>query len=638
MSLIRQIWSLLIGLLLVALLAAVGTHAWMARVGAMAQVQARNDDSAMMLALALSQQGGDAQRLQLVASSLFDTGHYRRLRLLQPDGSAWFERDAADQAGTAPAWFQRLADFDIAPGVAWVSHGWTPLGQVQVSSQSAWALDALWASCLAMTSWMAALAALAAVLGAWLVRSWQRPLDAVVAQARALEERRFVIAEEPRVPELRRLTRGMNSLVARLQRLLADQAEQLDALREQAHTDAPTGLARRRPFIGQMDAALRRAPVGGAGLLIVRVLDLAAMNRRIGHAGTDALLGALGEVLQSYPRHVEAALTGRLNGTDMALYLPAAGIAADTARSLVDALRAALATVDAGAELVIGGSDGLSGLSGGEALARADAALARAELRGAFAIEISAETGGAVAIAAGEQQWRRLLGAALNEGRTRLSEEPVLDADGRLVHLLCSMCLQWQDGDPFHPAAAWLPMAQRCRLAPQADRAALALALAAIGADRQPRCVVLTTASLASAGFVSGVQAQLAAAPEQAASLSIELRDSATSRHAARLRHASVLWRGQGVRLGLSQAGSSLRELPRLHTLGLDYLRIDASQLQDVAHDPAVRELARGLVRLLHGMGMQLLADGVDNSDDLAALWQLGFDGARVAAGAEAAT
>jgi hypothetical protein len=27
-------------------------------------------------------------------------------------------------------------------------------------------------------------------------------------------------------------------------------------------------------------------------------------------------------------------------------------------------------------------------------------------------------------------------------------------------------------------------------------------------------------------------------------------------------------------------------------------------------------------------MGLQVLADGVDNNDDLAVLWQLGFDGA----------
>ena len=39
-----------------------------------------------MLALALSQQQGDAARMQLVAAAQFDTGHYRQLRLLRDDG------------------------------------------------------------------------------------------------------------------------------------------------------------------------------------------------------------------------------------------------------------------------------------------------------------------------------------------------------------------------------------------------------------------------------------------------------------------------------------------------------------------------------------------------------------------------
>ena len=50
--------------------------------------------------------------------------------------------------------------------------------------------------------------------------------------------------------------------------------------------------------------------------------------------------------------------------------------------------------------------------------------------------------------------------------------------------------------------------------------------------------------------------------------------------------------------------------------------------MQGVAAEPAVRELARGLVMLLHGMGLQLLAEAVQDEADLAVLWALGFLGA----------
>ena len=101
MSLIRQVWLMLFGVLLFALIGSVATHTLTARQSLQTQLQVRNHDGAMMLALALSQQQGDAARLQLVAAAQFDTGHYRRLRLLGNDGSVIFERESPERTSAA---------------------------------------------------------------------------------------------------------------------------------------------------------------------------------------------------------------------------------------------------------------------------------------------------------------------------------------------------------------------------------------------------------------------------------------------------------------------------------------------------------------------------------------------------------
>lgn len=628
MSLIRRVWLLLAGVMLFASTAGVGGHAWVARQAAVAQLQARNDDGAMLLALALSQQAGDVQRMQRVASALFDTGQYRRLRLLSANGEPWFERDGVERNSDSPQWLARWFAVDVRPGVDFVSNGWQPLGSVELSGRTSSVADAWWDDCLALAGWLALLG-VAALAASWgLLRSWQRPLDAVLAQAQALDEQRYILASESKVPELRRLTRSMNNTVQRLQAVHAGHATQVEALRERAHIDPVTGLANRRQLVGQLNAALFNGHQGGAGLLIVRLLDLAGMNRRIGHASTDRLLAALGEVLQAYPRRVAGALTGRLNGSDFALFLPANGTAGETARSLVDALRAALATVDPGAELVVGGVDGLDVSSGSDALALADVALARAEELGGFAIELSGCGTAAQSALVGEQEWHRRLSQALAAGRSRLAEFPLLDATGRLVHLECAMRLNLGDAEGFQPAAHWLAMALRCRLGPQVDLAGLSLALEATSRDGLPRCVNMSVASLASAGFVSAVAERLAAAPRHAARLSIDLRVGAALRHGARLRQASAQWRRLGVKLGLEHAGANVADMPLLQSLGIDYIKIDAAYVRDVARDPQVREFARGLASLLRGMGLRVLAEGVASAEDLAVLWQLGFDGA----------
>jgi diguanylate cyclase (GGDEF)-like protein len=487
MSLIRQVWLMLFGVLLIALIGSVATHTLVARQAALEQLQVRNDDGAMMLALALSQQQGDSARMQLVAAAQFDTGHYRRLRLVGEDGSVVFERELPDRPGAAPRWFARLLPVSAQPGLAEVSDGWRPIGRLQLWSHADWALDALWAGCLRMAAWLAVLGALAAAIAALAVRAWRRPLDATVAQAQALEERRFVMAEEPRVPELRRLTRSMNSLVRRLQAMFEQQAASLEEMRQQAHSDAVTGLPQRRHFVAQLDNALRSENQRGAGLVLVRLRHLAAMNQRIGHAATDRLLAALAQVLQSYPRHVQGALTGRLNGADFALFLPAAGMAEESARSLLDALRAALATVDREADLAIGGAELPLPCNATAALSLADGALAQAETAGAFALCMAPAASGTPV--RGEGEWKARLAAALHFGRSRLMEYEVCDARGELLHLDCPMHLQLEPEGPFEPAGAWLAMAVRCHLVDQADLGALDLALQAIARDGRPRCI-----------------------------------------------------------------------------------------------------------------------------------------------------
>jgi diguanylate cyclase (GGDEF)-like protein len=629
MSLIRQVWTMLLGVLLLALLGSVATHSLMQRQALLTQLQVRNEDGAMMLALALSQQRGDVARLQLVAAAQFDTGHYRSLRLLDNSGAVIFEREAVARQGSAPAWFARLLPLSVPPGVAQVSDGWRPVGTLQLSSQADWAVDALWAGSLGMAGWLALLGAVAAGLAALAVRGWRRPLDATVAQAQALEERRFVLAPEPSVPELKRLTRSMNSLVRRLQAMFEDQAARLDELRVQAHADALTGLLQRRRFVALLQAALAAEGQRGAGLLLVRLRDLEAMNRRIGHDATDRLLCALAQVLQSYPSHVKAAMAGRLNGSDFALYLPAAGMADETGRSLLDALRGALATVDSEAQLAIGGAELPLPCGAQEAMGLADTALAQAESSGSFALRVlPLQPGQAVP---GERDWQARLSRSLQPGCARLAEYEVRDAQGQLLHLDCPMHLQLLPEGPFEPAAVWLAMAVRCKQVAQLDQHAVALALAAIAQDGRPRCVNLAAASLATPGLVESVAQQLAEAGGAASLLWIDIGEAAAL-HGQRLAQAVQRWRRAGARVGLEHAGARLRSLAQLHGLGLDYVKIDAAFVQGAADRPAVRELARSLAVLLRGMQLMVLAEGVEDPADLAALWALGFDGATGAA------
>ena len=59
----------------------------------------------------------------------------------------------------------------------------------------------------------------------------------------------------------------------------------------------------------------------------------------------------------------------------------------------------------------------------------------------------------------------------------------------------------------------------------------------------------------------------------------------------------------------------------------LSHVTLRAHLLQGAASDHAVRDLARGMVHVVHGLGALALAECVDSPDDQAALWSVGMDG-----------
>lgn len=403
------------------------------------------------------------------------------------------------------------------------------------------------------------------------------------------------------------------------------EADRVEALRREAHTDPVSGLPNRRHFVGLLGSVLGQGAAPERSLLLLRALNLGPLRLQIGDDAVERRIALIGEALDAYPQHVVGAFAGRLNDSDFALCLPANGVADETARTLLEALRATPAAGPGGIELAIGGADDLRAGLPGDALAAADLALAQAEAAGPFSIEIHA--GGAAV--QGEQAWRTRIAEALQDGRAALGEFPVVAADGRLLHLECPLRLQLDAGGPYREAQRWLAMATRSRLLPRVDLMAIELALLAIDRDGRARCVHVGAASLTTPGFVAEVQQRLQAQPAAARRLLIDVGEGVwLERALPRLGDAAQAWRACGVRLGVEHAGASMHALARLAGVGLDHVRIEARFLRGAAGDPTVHAFAAGLVGLVHGMRLVLVAEGVDDEADLQVLFDAGFDAA----------
>jgi EAL domain-containing protein (putative c-di-GMP-specific phosphodiesterase class I) len=301
-------------------------------------------------------------------------------------------------------------------------------------------------------------------------------------------------------------------------------------------------------------------------------------------------------------------------------------LALETGTAIIQALQALLPAFGSRITVAVGAVEVRRGQSVSEAMGAADAALARAESRGPFSVELDAAVVYGPALR-GQEAWRQSIASALITGRTRLMGFPVINANREILHIECPLRLRLDPEGPYEAAALWLPLAIRSRLTPLVDERAISLALSAIAEDHIPRCVNVCTASLTDPNFSPRLRSLLERFPRESARLFIEVPESAAIENFERLMELARQLRACGACLGLEHAGEQLSQIEHLFETGFHYVKLDACVVRGVATDSERRDFVRGVVIMLHGLSSQVFAEGVTDEADVDMLWQVGVDG-----------
>lgn len=546
----------------------------------------------------------------------------RGLRLLAEDGRLLAEQGAASAPAEAPAWFASGWDAPLAP----VRQAFVWQGQrfeLEAQAHPGRVAHVLWQAAGPWWLGMGLLLALSAAWVQWLIGRIRRPMQTTLNQARALMERRFTTAVEPETPEWRDITRAMNTTVERLKTMFDEQASQVDALRRLAHCDGLTGLSNRAHFMSRLKVMLNSEDgSSGGALLLVRLCELQRLNRQLGRVATDALLRQASDCLQATAVRWPGHEAGRLNGSDFALVLPDVQTLREPAVDLAARLRTALR--EQGVVAVVSAVRWWHGAPMSSLLAAADHALAHAESRGQFAVEIDDAGEGALL---GEDAWRSRLDQALAQRHLQLVEYPVVDLNGSVVHRECPLRLWFTPDTALVPAAEWLPRARRAQLTTPIDLMAVELALQAIEADGMSRAVNLCTASLLDSALMPGLRRLLAQYAAVAPGLWLEITEAGAHRQLLLFRELVALAHAHGALVGLEHAGELLSDVGGLLETGLDFVKLDASLIEGLASDAPRTQHVASTVRMLRGISVKVYAEGVSDSADAQVLWDCGLDG-----------
>ena len=397
-----------------------------------------------------------------------------------------------------------------------------------------------------------------------------------------------------------------------------------------AHVDSLTGLANRVQLHERLSQVLahRGDPPRRSGLIFLDLDNFKSINDALGHSVGDAALRLVAKRLQSVLR--KADLVARLGGDEFAVLL-------DDVRSdeeVYQLTRRLMQVVNAPGEVQgrlvhPSASMGVAlipdhGDTVDEVLGHADLALSAAKERGRGRCEYFAPW-------MGERSRRQVLlerelREALARGELSLAWQPWVAIEAWEV-VSAEALVRWE-----HPTLGWvppsefIPVAERCGLI--GDIGAWVLQRACQEAQTVLGdlriSVNVSPVQMMRAGLVDDVRRALAQSGLVPERLEIEITEGvmldATPTAMSNLHQIKAL----GVQIALDDFGTGYSSLAYLRRFPFDTLKIDRAFVRELLGYPDARAIVRTIVELARLLGMQTVAEGVEEAAQLDVLQEAG--------------
>jgi diguanylate cyclase (GGDEF)-like protein len=419
---------------------------------------------------------------------------------------------------------------------------------------------------------------------------------------------------------------------ARLLVSLRDVSDQV-ALRQQVthltFHDGLTGLPNRAYVEERAREALEPSPDRQAGVIFLDLDGFTEVNDLVGHGAGDLVLAQAARRLREVVPAQET--VARWGGDEFAVLLEnAAGT-----QEIVE-LAERLAGIVASAPFKVAEREiGLTASVGvavadesapGVVLRNADVAMAKAKDSGGARVEVYAPQMHADVV-------RRLdmasdLQRAITREELTLQYQPIVElATSRVI--AAEALVRWWRGDEAVSPRAFLTVAEDSGLINQLGEWVLRKACAQGAAWRDASwdvgiSVNIGLRQLNAPQFSAQVAAALAETGLPPSALTIEVSERMLVEDAGLIGDRLAELRDLGVKLAIDDFGTGYASLAHLRQLPADIIKIDPSFVSGLGDDPVLTLLTKTIVQVGRDLGMQVVAEGIEQPRQLAELKEMG--------------
>lgn len=417
-----------------------------------------------------------------------------------------------------------------------------------------------------------------------------------------------------------------------------------------ASHDSLTDLVNRNGFERTLNARLQSAAEEERqhALLYIDLDQFKIVNDTCGHAAGDELLRQLSRELKGRMR--ESDILARLGGDEFAALLedcPPAD-AERIAHGLLGAIKSFRFHVG-DRVFSVSASIGVVNISRHNCvfdtvMAAADSACYLAKEQGRDRVSVYREDSRELQLRRREMSWVARIKEALQWNQLCLYRQrivplsdlsstgnfPVKASAGGNESFEILLRIENDDGDSVAPMA-FIPAAERYNLMPEVDRWVVRATLSELARSDKPvsgyrYSINLSAASLNDAGlleFISAAIREQGIAPQ---AVCFEIKEAVAVNNLQRASEFIAAIRELGCSFALDNFGGGPSSFSCLKNLAVNYLKIDASFIQDLDVDPATYIIVKAINDVAHGMGIKTIAESVDNQAALERLGALGVD------------
>ncbi|WP_343656516.1 putative bifunctional diguanylate cyclase/phosphodiesterase [Paraburkholderia caribensis] len=407
--------------------------------------------------------------------------------------------------------------------------------------------------------------------------------------------------------------------------------ERIAELDRLAYTDSLTGLANRAALLREIES--RCAAGRPFGLMFVDLDRFKVLNDTLGHLAADHLLRNVGGIIRrSLPGD---AYVARLGGDEFAVLIGSvvdkAGLETQ-AKALLGGLAENRLQDSAGA--FITASIGISiypehGSGHDALLSSADVAMYAAKKTGRNGYQFA---GKEAARTLGDFELERDVPEALKTDQFFLHFQTIHEPHSLAVHGAEAL-IRWQH--PVRgliPPCDFIPLLEETGFVEDVGVWVLDNALRQLAAWRQAGSMNLGVSVNVSARQLGGEQIvrEVDRALKQfgipPAKLEIELTETALMKNPKQAQKSIVELKRLGVRIAIDDFGTGYSSLMYLADFEPHTLKIDRHFTSKIEHDPTTQTIVEGVIGLAHKLGIEVIAEGVEEAAQLEILRQVNCD------------